>query len=394
MALTDISIRNSKAKDKPYKLSDGAGLYVIIQPNGSKLWRLKYRITGKEKTLSIGSYPLVTLGEAREKVMDAKSKLLNNVDPSQAKQEAKQKELASDANSFESIARCWHNNQKSGWTTRHASYVLRRLEADIFPSLGFKNIKDISAPELLQVLRIIEKRGAIDIAHRAHQTCGQIFRYAVATGKAERDISSDLRGALKTRKKENYSRLAASELPEFLAKLEDYDGDIQTKIGLKLLILTFVRTGEARGAKWSEINFDKKEWRIPAERMKMRDPHIVPLPKQAIELLKELQELTGTYEHLFPNRARPTTFISENTMLYAIYRLGYHSRTTAHGFRGTASTILNEHGFTPDVIERQLAHAERNKVRASYNHAQYLPERTKMMQWWADYIDECKTTNQ
>jgi len=390
MALTDIQARNAKPKEKPYKLSDAGGLYILVQPNGSKLWRLKYRIAGKEKLLSIGSYPIITLAAARDKAMQAKEKLTNNIDPSQAKKEEKQKQLVNLENSFESIARCWHNNQKLSWTERHASYVLRRMEADLFPKMGARAIETITPPELLTTLRAIEARDAIDIAHRALQTCGQIFRYAIATGKAERDIAADLRGALKTRKKENYSRLAASELPEFLSKLEKYDGEIQTKLALKFLILTFVRSAEVRGAKWSEINFEKKEWRIPAERMKMRDPHIVPLSTQAINLLNELKPLTGHMEHLFPNRTKSSTFISENTMLYAVYRLGYHSRTTAHGFRGTASTILNEHGFMPDVIERQLAHAERNKVRASYNHAQYLPERTKMMQWWGNYIGQCK----
>lgn len=221
------------------------------------------------------------------------------------------------------------------------------------------------------------------------QTCGQIFRYAIATGKAERDISSDLRGALKTRKKENYAHLKANELPEFFEQLENYNGDLQTKLALRLLILTFVRTGEVRGAKWKEFNLDNQEWRIPAERMKMRELHIAPLSTQSIEALKELHNITGNKEHLFPNRNKPITFISENTMLYALYRMGYHSRATVHGFRATASTILNEHGFKPDVIERQLAHGERNKVRASYNHAQYLPERREMMQWWGDYLENC-----
>ncbi|MES2215295.1 MAG: integrase arm-type DNA-binding domain-containing protein [Pseudomonadota bacterium] len=382
-------IRNAKPKEKEYKLSDSGGLYALVKTNGTKCWRLKYRIAGKEKVLSIGTYPIVTLSTARDKALKAKEMLLNNLDPSQSKKEEKQKLLASAINSFESVARSWHNNQKQRWTERHASYVLRRIEADIFPKLGFRAIEFITAPELLEVLRAIEARDAIDIAHRALQICSQIFRYAIATGKAERDIAADLRGALKTRKKENYSRLAANDLPEFLSKLEEYDGDLQTKLALKFLILTFVRSAEVRGAKWSEICFDKKEWRIPAERMKMRSPHIVPLSSHTMTPLKELHLLTGGYEHLFPNRNKPITFISENTMLYAIYRMGYHSRTTAHGFRATASTILNEHGFSSDVIERQLAHAERNKVRASCNHAEYLPERKKMMQWWGDYLDDC-----
>jgi integrase len=386
MSLTDVTIRNTKPKDKPYKLSDSAGLYLLVNPNGSKLWRLKYRIAGKEKLLSIGAYPIISLAEAREKSLEAKKQLASNIDPSQAKKEEKLRCLINIENTFEAIASEWHYNQKQKWTARHASSVLKRMQADLFNPLGSKAINEIKAPELLAVIRIIENRGAIDIAHRALQTCGQIFRYAIATGKADRDITADLRGALKTRKKENHSRLKANELPEFLDKLEKYEGDLQTKLALKFTLLTFVRTGEARGARWEEIDFDKKEWRIPPERMKMRELHIVPLSTQSIAVLGELQSINGNKDHLFPNRNKPKTFISENTMLYALYRMGYHSRATVHGFRATASTILNEHGFKPDVIERQLAHSERNKVRASYNHAQYLTERKEMMQWWGNYL--------
>lgn len=386
MSLTDISVRNAKPKEKQYKLSDSGGLYLLIKPNGGKFWRLKYRIAGKEKLLSIGAYPIITLAEAREKSLQAKRLLIDNVDPSAAKKEAKIQQKVDSESSFEKIARQWHENQAHSWTARHANYVIRRLEADVFPGLGHRDIKEITPPELLSVLRGIEARGAIDIAHRAQQTCGQIFRYAIAIGKADRDISADLRGALKTRKKENYARLEAKELPEFIRKLEEYDGELQTKLAMKLLILTFVRSGELRGARWDEFDLVKGEWRIPADRMKMRDPHIVPLSSQALQIIEELKPLTCHSDYLFPNRNKPMTFISENTLLYCMYRMGYHSRATVHGFRATASTILNEHGFAPDVIERQLAHAERNKVRASYNHAQYLPERRKLMQWWGEYV--------
>lgn len=241
---------------------------------------------------------------------------------------------------------------------------------------------------MLAILRKIEKRDAIDLAHRALQTCGQIFRYAVATGKAERDITTDLKGALKTRKKQNHHRLEAKELPEFLTKLENYDGDRQTILAFKLLLLTFVRTGELRGARWEEFDLEMKEWRIPAKRMKMRELHIVPLADQVLTILKDLQSINDHSEYLLLNRNKTHAVISENTLLYALYRMGYHSRATPHGFRATASTILNEHNFRSDVIERQLAHGERNKVRASYNHAQYLTERRQMMQWWADYLDK------
>jgi integrase len=241
---------------------------------------------------------------------------------------------------------------------------------------------------LLSVLRVVEATGALDLSQRLLQASGQIFRYAIATGRAERNPAADLRGALKPPVRKHQAYLKADELPSYLQKLEAYDGSYQTKLVLRFLLLTFVRTGELRGAEWKEIDFDKAEWRIPAERMKMRDLHIVPLSRQAVDVLKELQPLTGQWKYVFPNQHKHTGCMSENTMLYGLYRMGYHSKATGHGFRSTASTILNEHGFTPDVIERQLAHSERNSVRAAYNHAQYLPERRKMMQWWADYLDE------
>lgn len=394
MKLTDTACKNAKPLEKPRKLSDGAGLYLEIvpngKPNGSKYWRLKYRFAGKEKRLAIGIYPEVSLKEAREKRDKARDLIRDGIDPSQAKKDLKHQQYIDTENTFKNIACEWHHNQKLTWTSKHAETVLRRLELNVFPILGDKPIHTIKAQELLNVIRIIEGREALDVAHRTLQTCGQIFRYAIATGRAERNVTLDLRGALKTRKKENYNHLEAKELPEFLQKLAEYDGDLQTVLGFKLLILTFVRTGELRGAKWEEIDFEKAEWRIPAERMKMKELHIVPLSTQAIAVLKELQRLTGHHEYIFPNRNKPLSFISENTLLYALYRMGYHNRATVHGFRATASTILNEHNWRPDVIERQLAHAERNKVRASYNHAQYLPERQRMMQWWADYLDEIK----
>lgn len=321
--LTDVMIRNAKPKEKLYRLFDGGGLYLEITPAGGKYWRFKYRFIGKEKRLAFGVYPEVSLVEAREKRDKSRKQIANNIDPSEAKKEAKRQLQANTEHSFEIIAREWHEHRKMGWTPRHGTYVLRRLEADIFPVIGFRQINDITAPELLALLRDIEKRGAIEIAHRALQSCGQIFRYAIATGRAERDISPDLRGALKTRKKENYASLEAKELPEFFEKLEAYDGDPQTKLALRFLILTFVRTGELRGARWEEIDFAKAEWRIPAERMKMREQHIVPLCKQALAILEELNTISGYREHIFPNRNKPLTFISENTLLYAIYRMGY-----------------------------------------------------------------------
>ena len=318
----------------------------------------------------------------------------NEQDPSQVRKDKKQQHILQHENSFETVAREWHEVWKVGRTPRHAEYVMRRLEADVFPPLGSIPINKIKAPEILAAIRVIEARGALDIAHRALQTIGQVFRYGIATGRTESNPSSDLRGALKIASKTNFSHLSAAEMPEFLSKLASYDGHIQTLLAIRLLILTFVRTGELRGATWSEIDLGKKEWRIPAERMKMRELHIVPLSKQAIEVLQQLKQLGGNSPYVFHNQANSSKVMSENTMLYALYRLGFHSRATIHGFRATASTILNENNFRSDVIERQLSHGERNKIRASYNHAQYLMERREMMQWYADYLDGIEVNGQ
>jgi integrase len=387
MPLTEVACKNSKPSSKTKRITDERGLYLEIAPNGGKYWRFKYRFGAKEKRLAIGVYPEVTLKVAREKRDEARMALREGVDPSAEKKAARLQRATDGTNSFRAIAEEWHQKQADLWTPRHAAYVLRRLELDVFGELGSFPIKTITGPILLAVIRKIEARNAIDLSHRVLQTIGQILRYAIATGRAERDITSDLRGSLKPQRKVSHTCLDERDLPEFLQKLQGYDGDLQTKIALRLLILTFVRTIELRGAKWEEVNFEKAEWRIPAERMKMRETHIVPLSTQAIALFREQKRISGNRDHIFPNRNKPAAFMSENTMLYAIYRLGYHSRTTGHGFRATASTILNERGFKSDVIERQLAHGERNRVRASYNRAQYLNERREMMQWWSDFLE-------
>jgi integrase len=387
MPLTDTALRNAKPKATPYKLTDGDGMFLLVKPNGSKYWRMKYRYVGKEKLLALGIYPEVSLADARERRAQARKVLAAGNDPSEAKKEAKRLLAIKIENDMETIAREWYEHHLHEWKPHYARDVINRLETHIFPKLGSRPIADINSTELLSCLKVIEKSGALDMAQRMMQTCGQIYRYAIITGRTRYNPVNDLRGALKTPVRQHHAHLKADELPEFIAKLETYDGEPQTKLALKFLMLTFVRTTELRGAQWQEVNFDKAEWRIPAERMKMKDPHIVPLSTQAIAVLRELQKQSGNREHVFPNQQRPSKCMSENTMLYAIYRLGYHSRTTGHGFRATASTIMNEHGFAPDWIERQLAHCERNKVRAAYNHAQYLPERRKMMQWWADYLD-------
>lgn len=388
MPLTDVAVRNSKPKTKPFKLSDGGGLFLWVQPSGGKWWRYKYRFVGKEKLLAIGSYPDVSLAEARERHAAARKSLAAGIDPGEAKKETKRQLALKSENTFETVAREWYKQRQNKWVTSYSASMMKRLERHVFPRLGSRPITSITAPEILSTIRVIEKSDALDLARRMMQTCGQIFMYAIATGRVERNPIPDLRGALKAPVTNHHAYLKAADLPEYLQKLEAYDGLLQTKLALRFLLLTFVRTTELRAALWTEIDWDKAEWRIPASRMKMKELHIVPLSHQAIALLRELQNHTGNREYLFPNQNKPANFMSENTMLYALYRMGYHSRSTGHGFRSTASTILNENGFMPDVIERQLAHGERNKVRAAYNHAQYLPERRKMMQWWADYLDE------
>jgi integrase len=387
MRLKDVALRNAKAKKKPYRLNDGHGLYLMVHPNGRKYWQFRFRFDDKEKLLSLGVYPEVTLVEARDSRDDARKLLRAGKDPTSERKALKKQARALTENKFAAVAMEWHKNRAAIWTARHATKMLKRLETDIFPFLGDVPISTIAPVDLLAVLRKIENRGAAHTAHRMQQIVGQIFRYAVATGKAPRDITGDLRGALQSVKKVNHARLSANELPEFLQLLSTYDGERQTRNAVRLLMLTFVRTGELRGAKKSEFDWNNAEWRIPAERMKMRSEHVVPLSQQAAQLFKAQIEISGTSEFVFPNRNRPTAFMSENTILYAIYRMGYHTRTTAHGFRGTASTILHESGFNSDIVERQLAHRDKNAVRSSYNHAVYLPERRKMMQWWADYLD-------
>ena len=387
MSLSDAKVRNAKPQAKPYKITEGEGLFLLINPSGSKYWRLKYHFAGREKLLALGVYPHVSLGDARERRTQARKTIAAGNDPGEVKREAKRLAVLQTENSFESVAREWYEQRKHEWKPSSAKTIIKRLERHIFPKLGKRPITTITAPDILSMLRVIESSGALDTAQRVMQMCGQVFMYAIATGRAERNPVPDLRGALKTPVTQHHAYLKAADLPEFLKKLEAYDGALQTKLALRFLLLTYVRTIELRGAEWPEIDFAKGEWRIPAGRMKMKELHIVPLSRQAVTVLRELQKHTGNRQYLFPNQHNPVSYMSENTMLYALYRMGYHSRTTGHGFRSTASTILNENGFMPDVIERQLAHCERNKVRAAYNHAQYLPERRKMMQWWADYID-------
>jgi integrase len=392
MALTDTLIRNAKPKAQVYKLSDGGGMYLLVTPKGARYWRLDYRFAGKRRTLALGVYPTSTLSNARSRREDARAALDKGIDPAAAKKATRRSAKLASENTFGAIAREWLENQQNRFVPQYRARILARLEADIFPQIGSRPITDIDAPELLEMLRKVEKRGAIETARRLRQLCGQVFRYAIVTGRAKHDPSADLRGALKSPgQQRGHKAMPLGEVPAFLLALGAYDGDPRTRLALRLMVLTFARTAELRAARWSEIeNLAGNDplWRIPAERMKMKREHIVPLATQALAVLRELRGLPGseTSPFLFPSASRDGC-MSNNTMLYALYRLGYHGRATVHGFRAMASTALNEIGFRPDVIERQLAHQEKNAVRAAYNRAEYLNERRAMMKQWADYMD-------
>jgi len=391
MHLTDTRVRNAKPQAKAYKLSDGGGMYVLVTPDGARYWRLDYRFAGKRRTLALGVYPITTLSAARTGREEARRLLTQDIDPNAAKKAVKRAAKVASENTFEAIAREWIANQRHRLAVRYCALLLARLEADVFPHIGSRPIAEIDAPELLDVLRRVEKRGVIETARRLRQICGQVFRYAIASSRAKHDPSADLRGALKSPgRPRGHKAMPLDELAIFLKALEAYDGDQRTRLALRLMVLTFARTTELRAARWSEIeNLDDNAplWRIPAERMKMKREHIVPLAPQAVAVLRELRALPGSdaSPFLFPSASRDR-HMSNNTMLYALYRMGYHSRATVHGFRSMASTALNEMGFRPDVIERQLAHQEQNAVRAAYNRAEYLNERRAMMKRWQGRI--------
>jgi integrase len=390
-ALTDKSVSLAKPHETAHKLADGNGLYLLVNPNGSKLWRWKYRTKGKEKLMALGAYPDVNLTEARAARDAARKQLASNVDPMAQRKADKQAQQLSIENSFAAVARLWWNNWKVARSSSHVDYVMRRLDADIFPAIGARPVDQIEAPELVKMAKAIQARGALDIAKRALQTSGQVFRYAIAHGMAKRNPVKDFQpgDVLATRKKKNYARIDSKELPDLLRHIEAYQGSVVTRLALKLISLTFVRTSELIGAKWSEIDLDAARWDIPANRMKMKTPHIVPLSAQAVEVLRTLQVVTGRGELLFPGERDHGKPMSNNTILGALERMGYKGRMTGHGFRGIASTLLHEMGFDHAHIELQLAHQERNEVSASYNHALYLSQRAKMMQHWSDYLANC-----
>jgi len=388
--LTDTAVRSVKPSESPQKLSDGSGLYLHVAPNGGRYWRFNYRFKGKQKTLAYGVYPDVSLADARERHQAARRKLRAGVDPNAEKQAS--------TKTFEVVARAWHAHWKTGRSAGYAHYVLKRLEADIFPELGSLPISDIPTSAFRDAVKKIEERGAGEIARRALQNCGQIMRYAKANDLATQNPVADMkpRDILKRRKRRNVPRVSEKELPALLGAIDTYVGTEHTCLALQLMALTFVRTSELIGARWPEFDVERARWDIPAERMKMKTPHIVPLSKQALEVLEKLRAISFGRDLVFPGDIDPSKPMSNNTILFALYRMGYRGRMTGHGFRGVASTILHEQGWPHEHIELQLAHQERedaDDVSGAYNHALYLKPRAEMMQAWADHLDTLRRQN-
>lgn len=394
MKLTDTAIRKAKPKAKSYKMADGGGLFLQVQPSGGKLWRYKYRFAGKEKLLSMGVYPDVSLKIAREDHADARKLLANGSDPGAMKQSQKRQAKLSAVNSFEVIAREFHAMKAPIWTVHHATDWINTLEREVFPKLGHRPITEIEAPDVLDILRAIEARGAFEVRGRVLQRVRSVFAYAIASGRSRHNPAAELSGALAPRPKvQHFAALPAEEIPEFLRALTGYQKLAKSSpivfAATRLLAYTFVRTGEVRGAQWGEFDLDAGLWTIPAERMKARAPHTVPLSRQAVEIVRDLQPLTGHLPALFPSRNGEGAVISENTVLKVIERMGYKGRMTGHGFRSVASTYLNNLGtIRPDMIEAQLAHGDKDRVRAAYNRADYMEYRKAMMQFWADILDK------
>lgn len=390
MKLTNTACKNVKSQSKQVKMFDGGGLFLLVHPNGSKYWRLKYRFNGKEKLLALGVYPLVSLAEAREKRDEAKRLVALGLDPSEeARKKKKDQEIAYN-NSFQAVALEWHGLKSSSWTDNHAGYTLRRLEANVFPEFGSRPVSDIEPREVLETLRKIEDRGAHEMAARVRSICSQIFRYAIVTSRADRDPCQDLQGALKPYKKSHYAAIDASELPEFLVRLNANDARLykHTQLAVKMLMLTFVRTSELIQAKWEEFDLENAVWTIPASRMKMGKEHVVPLSKQVLDILKELKQISPKSEYVFPSQVGHKKHMSNNTVLKALERMGYKGKMTGHGFRSLAMTIAKEKlGYRHEVIDRQLAHLPQSSVDRAYDRARFLDERTEMMQKIADYVD-------
>jgi integrase len=390
--LSEVRVRTAKPQENEYKLFDGGGLFLLVTPSGGKLWHFKYRFDNKEKKLTCGTYPEINLFDARKRRDEARSQLAHGIDPGTIRKAQKQAKTES-TETFEIIAREWHGRFTPTWTTGHADTIMSRLERDLFPWIGKRPIAEIKATELLSVMRRVESRGALESAHRIRTICGQVFRYAVATGRAERDPASDLRGALpQPQEKHRAAITEPAKVGELLRAIEGYQGGFVVQCALKFAPLVFVRPGELRHAEWEEISFENAEWNIPAGKMKMKEPHLVPLPRQAIEILTELKKLTGASPYVFPSGRSFDRPMSDNAILAALRRMGYSKdEMSGHGFRAMARTILDEVlQVRPDYIEHQLAHAVRDPNGRAYNRTAHLNERRKMMQIWADYLDGLK----
>lgn len=385
MPLSDATVRNAKPRDRRYKLFDERGLFLIITPEGGKWWRCRYRWQGKEQALSLGTYPQVTLRQARLAREALQQQLREGVNPSEARKSSN----AAIQDTFEVIARAWHSERAPRWSKTHAQRILHDLEKTVFPPIGQKPIRTITAADLKTVLQPLQQRGILDSAHRILQNCGRIFRYAIAGDHADRNPAADLQGWLPSPTRTHFATLTDPRaIGDLVKTIDQYPGSFPVRCALRLAPRLMVRPGELRKAEWREFDWENAEWRIPAPKMKMRDEHVVPLSRQALAILKELQPLTGNGRYLFPSTRFADQPMSSNTVNQALRRLGYtQEQICGHGFRAMASTRLNEQGWSPDVIERQLAHAERNKIRAAYNRAQYLPERRQMMQAWSDDLD-------
>lgn len=392
MPLTDIKAKNAKPGNKPIKMADGGGMYLLLTPAGGRCWRLKYRFQGKEKVLALGTYPEIALAEARERREAARKQLAHGVDPREHQKALKAAKVAAAENSFEVIAREWYAHWSPGWSPSHAVTVIGRLNLDVFPRIGARPVGEVAAADVIKMLRAIEFRGALETAHRVRTICGQVFRYAISTGRAERDPTQDLRDALKPYKKGHLPAITDPQaLAPLLRAIEMYKGTHVVKSALMLVPLLMVRPGMLREAEWDEINLDEAIWSVPGEKMKTDAPHIVPLPLQAVAILRDLRELTGRGRYVFPCHGQPDKPMSEAAIPVALHKLGFKGKQTAHGFRATARTILDEVlQQRPDIIEHQLAHAVRDPLGRAYNRTSHLAERKNMMQRWADYLDELK----
>ena len=390
--LSEMRVRTSKPAEKPYKLSDGDGLFILVTPQGGKYFRFKYRFDGKEKLLSLGTYPEISLADARQRREEARKQIAHDIDPGAVRKAMKQAGTE-ETETFEVLAREWHTKFTPTWTTGHAEKLLSALERDAFPWIGARPIKELKAVELLSTLRRIESRGVLETAHRMRGLIGQVFRYAVATGRAERDPTSDLRGALPQPKERHYPAIIdPKEVAPLLRAIDGYKGDFITKCALRLAPIFFVRPGELRQAEWAEIDLGEAAWNIPADKMKLKQPHIVPLSRQAIEILTDLKPLTIASRYVFPSLRTSIRPMSNNTINAALRRMGFDKNTmTGHGFRALARTILDEIlQVNPNVIEAQLAHKVPDRLGTAYNRTSHIVERRKMMQTWADYLDKLK----